>query len=204
MELYIKLGLCFIPLAAVLCFSIFKITSFRLSFAAWAAASGFAALVPIIALQYAVKRFFPLSAVSLGAAFFNALLFNGLIEEGVKTLFLFLIPAKNATKAAFTAAALIAGTTVGSFEALVYGIAGVHYSVLRLFTAVILHALCAGLSSVFVYSTKTARRRIAPLLSAVVCHGVYNFFAGFNGFLWYFSLSALLFALIRLRFFYTD
>lgn len=216
MELYIKLGLSFLPLVPLLYAAAVKVSGFRLNHALWAAAAGFAALVPIIGLQLISERFLPFNASSLWAVFFGTLLFNGLIEEGAKAFFLFLIPLKNLPRSVSLTAALIAGTTVGSFEALIYCIAGTNYSVLRLCTAVILHSLCAGLSCFFVLSLKEAKEqkkqntvhkyrvRLMPFFTAVFCHGIYNFFAGFTGFLWYFSLFALLFALIRVRFYYGD
>ena len=217
MELYIKLGLSFLPLVVLLYVSAVKVSGFRLYHALWAGAAGFAALVPVIALQFISERIFPFNASSLWAVFFGTLLLNGLIEEGSKAFFLFLIPLKHLPRSVSLAAALIAGTTAGAFEALVYCIADTNYSILRLCTALVLHALCAGLSCFFVLSVKEAREknkqstarahyrvRLMPFFTAVFCHGIYNFFAGFTGFLWYFSLFALLFALIRVRFYYTD
>ena len=218
MELYIKLGLSFLPLALLLYISAVKVSGFRLNHALWAAAAGFAALVPVIGLQFISERFLPFSASSLWTVFFGTLVFNGVTEESSKALFLFLIPLKNMPRSVSLAAALIAGTTVGSFEALVYCIADTNYSILRLCTALVLHALCAGLSCFFVLSVKEAKEknkqrsdsahkyrvRLMPFFTAVFCHGIYNFFAGFSGFVWYFSLFALLFALIRVRFYYAD
>lgn len=218
MELYIKLGLSFLPLVLLLYVSAVKVSDFRLAHALWAGAAGFAALVPVIVLQFISERFFSFNISSLWAVFFGTLLFNGLIEEGAKAFFLFLVPIKDGSRALSLTSALIAGTTVGSFEALVYCITDTNYSVLRLCTALILHALCAGLSVFSVVSVKKAREknrrsadsayryrvRLMPFFTAVFCHGIYNFFAGFTGFLWYFSLCALLFALIRVRFYYAE
>ena len=123
-------------------------------------------------------------------------------------IFLFFLPAKKIKLPVFIACAVIAGGTVGSFEAVMYFVAGTHYSALRLCTAAVLHALCAGLSGIFVWTAKNKTRKrkaqFAAFCAAVFCHGIYNFFAGFNGFLWWFSLAALLFALIQLRSFYTE
>ncbi|WP_428770042.1 PrsW family glutamic-type intramembrane protease [Treponema sp. HNW] len=216
MELYIKLGLSFLPLVPLLYAAAVKVSGFRLNHILWAGAAGFAALVPIIGLQFISERFFSFNASSLWAVFFGALLFNGVIEEGSKAFFLFLVPIKDGSRAVGLTSALIAGTTVGSFETLIYCIAGTNYSILRLCTAVILHSLCAGLSYFFVLSVKESKEkkqqgsaqgyrvRLMPFFTAVFCHGIYNFFAGFSGFLWSFSVFALLFALIRVRFYYGE
>ncbi|MGI5172844.1 PrsW family intramembrane metalloprotease [Treponema sp. OMZ 840] len=204
MELYITLILCFLPLAAGILFSLLKVPSFGPVQAVWAVAAGFASLVPIILIQFVIKRNFDFAPTSLAAVFISALVFNGFIEETAKAAFLFLLPVKTAHPSSFFASALIAGTAVGSFEALIYCIAGTNYSVIRLFTAVVLHALCSALSCIFIRTKLQGAPRIAAFVSAVFCHGIYNFFAGFTGFLWWFSVLAIFFALIRLRYYYTD
>ena len=204
MILYITLALCFLPLLAGIVFSAVKVPSFKFSYSVWAVGAGFAALVPIIVIQFVIRRFFNFSPASLAAVFLSALLFNGLIEESAKALFLFLLPVKAVPISAFTASALIAGTALGSFEALVYCIAGTNYSPLRLITAVVLHALCSGLSGIFVWTLKNEKARKAAFVSALFCHGLYNFFASFGGFVWWFSIAVLLFAAVRLRYYYTD
>ncbi|WP_314743203.1 PrsW family glutamic-type intramembrane protease [Treponema lecithinolyticum] len=208
MKMYITLALCFAPLIVEIVFSLIKISSFRLSQAGWAVAAGFAAIVPIIIVQYILQQTDWFSVSSMPSLLAEALIFNGLIEEAVKMLFLFFLPAKKIKLPVFIACAVIAGGTVGSFEAVMYFVAGTHYSALRLCTAAVLHALCAGLSGVFVWTAKNKTRKrkaqFAAFCAAVFCHGIYNFFAGFNGFLWWFSLAALLFALIQLRSFYTE
>ncbi|MFC2420400.1 MAG: PrsW family glutamic-type intramembrane protease [Treponema maltophilum] len=204
MILYVTLAMCFLPLLAGIVFSAVKVPSFKLSYSVWAVGAGFAALVPIIVIQFVIRRFFNFSPASLAAIFLSALLFNGLIEETVKAVFLFLLPVKAVPLSAFTASAIIAGTAVGSFEALVYCIAGTNYSPVRLITAVVLHALCSALSGIFVWTRKNGKARAAALVSATVCHGLYDFFASFNGLVWWFSIAVLLFAAVRLRYYYTD
>lgn len=204
MILYVTLAMCFLPLLAGIVFWAVKVPSFKLSYSVWAVGAGFAALVPIIVIQFVIRRFFNFSPASLAAVFLSALLFNGLIEETVKAVFLFLLPVKAVPLSAFTAAAIIAGTAVGSFEALVYCIAGTNYSLVRLITAVVLHALCSGLSGIFVWTRKNGKARAAALVSATVCHGLYDFFASFNGLIWWLSIAVLLFAAVRLRYYYTD
>ena len=68
-------------------------------------------------------------------------------------------------------------------------------------TAVVLHALCAGLSGIFVWSVKQKKRNILPYAFAVIFHGLYNYFAGFkmNVPFFYFSFAVLAFALIECR-----
>ena len=204
MILYVTLAMCFLPLLAGIVFSAVKVPSLKLSYSVWAVGAGFAALVPIIVIQFVIRRFFNFSPASLAAVFLSALLFNGLIEETVKAVFLFLLPVKAVPLSAFTASAIIAGTAVGSFEALVYCIAGTNYSPLRLITAVVLHALCSALSGIFVWTRKNGKARAAALVSSTVCHGLYDFFASFNGLVWWFSIAVLLFAAVRLRYYYTD
>jgi len=62
--------------------------------------------------------------------------------------------------------------------------------------------VCSGLGGLFVWSCKQKKCKIIILLAAIVIHGVYNFFAGFTGIFWWFSLAAIIFGLIQVRMFY--
>ena len=130
--MYITLALCFAPLIVEIVFSLIKISSFRLSQAGWAVAAGFAAIVPIIIVQYILQQTDWFSVSSMPSLLAEALIFNGLIEEAVKMLFLFFLPAKKIKLPVFIACAVIAGGTVGSFEYGMYFVAVTHYSGLRL------------------------------------------------------------------------
>ena len=99
MKMYITLALCFAPLIVEIVFSLIKISSFRLSQAGWAVAAGFAAIVPIIIVQYILQQTDWFSVSSMPSLLAEALIFNGLIEEAVKMLFLFFLPAKKIKKA---------------------------------------------------------------------------------------------------------
>ena len=43
---------------------------------------------------------------------------------------------------------------------------------------------------------------VMPFVLAVVLHGIYNFFAGFNGLFWWFSVVAILMAALECRIWY--
>ncbi len=94
MKMYITLALCFAPLIVEIVFSLIKISSFRLSQAGWAVAAGFAAIVPIIIVQYILQQTDWFSVSSMPSLLAEALIFNGLIEEAVKML----LPKKKSTQ----------------------------------------------------------------------------------------------------------
>ncbi|MCM1321345.1 MAG: PrsW family glutamic-type intramembrane protease [Bacteroides sp.] len=192
---------CFIPLvlAAVICLKAKKLKP-KLLFAA--VLTGLIAIIPAAAAQFAlgqlVMRFFAGS----GAAVF-LLIANGCTEECIRALILRgCLPSKQQTAAAFFAAACIAGLSFGSFEAVIYFIAGSQHIGLRLFTAVILHCSCSGLCGLFIWGQKTGSRRPFIFIQAAAIHSVYNFFASFSNFIWYFSIAAILFSVAQCSIFY--
>ena len=77
--MYITLALCFAPLIVEIVFSLIKISSFRLSQAGWAVAAGFAAIVPIIIVQYILQQTDWFSVSSMPSLLAEALIFNGFI-----------------------------------------------------------------------------------------------------------------------------
>jgi len=164
---------------------------------------GFVAIFLIILVRNAVKNVFLFLPTNLTGVLISTLLY-GLVEESVKMLLLFFLPGKKISCKVFLVISLIMGCAVGSFETVMYVITGLGSTFLRLFTAVILHIVCAGLSGLFVWSAKNKKRYLAAFVTAVFAHGIYNFFAGFTGVWWWFSIVTILFAILRCRAYYAD
>lgn len=204
MELYITLTVCFLPLIFAVVFAVLKVEGFKWSYVLGALAIGFGAIVVIIVVQTTVLSVNLFSVNSLRGVFVSALVLNGLIEESIKMVFLFFLPGKKMTCKVFFTVALLVGCAVGSLETVFYALNGSSDTVLRFFTAVVLHILTTGLSGLFVWSAKNGKIRISIFLTALFSHGIYNFFAGFTGIWWWFSIITILFVFVRCRVYYLD
>ncbi len=183
----LSIALCFIPLAAVFLGIALLAKDFKIRYGLFACALGLAAVIPIAVIQVLSQDFF--EAKTLGMVFIRALLFNGLIEESIKTLIFFLMPAKKLELKNFFHCAVLSGMALACFESLLYLISGYEHIGLRMGTAVIIHAVCGGLGGLFVYSVKAKQLRIFPFLYAVMLHGIYNYFAGLGRDTVYFYLA---------------
>ncbi|OJF77272.1 MAG: hypothetical protein BKP49_02040 [Treponema sp. CETP13] len=203
MHLFISIALCFIPLIVIILIASLLIKELSKKSVFAGILAGFGAIIPISIAQYFLEPLNSFLGNSLTSVFITALLFNGLIEEAIKMLFIFFIPGKNKRKSTFFAVALIAGCTFGCFEAVVYLIAGSTNISTRLFTAVLLHTFCAGLSGIYIWTLKNTKAMLSPFLLAVVLHGIYNFFAGFTNDFWWFSVITIVFAIMQCRIYYT-
>ena len=137
----------------------------------------------------------------MASLFFTTLICNGLIEESFKLLGLVILPAKKYTTFQFVHCSVIAGLALGAFEAVVYMFLGSGSILLRLLTALVIHAACGGLNGVFTHQVQTKNYFSLAFLYSILIHGIHNFFAGLPGNFWYFSLLVIAFALIRLKFY---
>ena len=199
MDLIIDLSFCFLPLVIFILILLITKQDIKLSFSTAAVLLGLAPLIPAAVLQLVIPQ---LEYSSLLMVLISTLLYNGLIEEGMKAGFLFLFPSSKVSYKQFFIYSLLAGLCFGCFEAVIYVVSGSHNIELRFITAVVIHTVCSGLGGLFVWSCKQKKCKIIILLAAIVIHGVYNFFAGFTGIFWWFSLAAIIFDLIQVRMFY--
>ena len=157
----IPIALSFIPLVAVyLCFALLV--------------KDFKKLVGILSCLLGLLAFIPIMGIDLikdkiidGSQFSQLVKFLGLalVEEGVKMLLLFFIPSKKTAQGAFFAYSVLLGMTLGCFETLLY-IAVLHAK-LR-WPAILVHAICAGLSGIFVYSVKKKNVLITSFTSSLL------------------------------------
>ncbi|MBP5746859.1 MAG: PrsW family intramembrane metalloprotease [Treponema sp.] len=191
MNIYASIAMTFIPLVTVyICFLLLG-KDFNKVHGAAACLCGLLALLPIELLLIIIHTWHPFASVNLPGRLIKGLLINGIIEESAKMAFLFLLPAKKSKLSAFFSYAVLCGLTLGCLETLIYLIYGNRSITLRLFTAVVMHTFCAGLSGLFVFSIK-CRAQLKdksflwlPFLLAVLFHGLYNYYAGIYGALHY-------------------
>ena len=197
MNIYASIAMTFIPLVTVyICFLLLG-KDFNKVHGAAACLCGLMALLPIELLLIIIHTWHPFASVNLPGRLIKGLLINGIIEESAKMAFLFLLPAKKSKLSAFFSYAVLCGLTLGCLETLIYLIYGNRSITLRLFTAVVMHTFCAGLSGLFVYCIKR-RQELAdksllwlPFALAVLFHGLYNYFAGIYGTLHYFAYTVI-------------
>lgn len=204
MNLYLSIGLCFTPLIIIIIITNLLVPDLKNKTILVAIIAGIGAIIPVALAQFFLFSFQPSTNKTLLTVLISALLFNGLIEETIKMLFISFIPSKTKSFSSFFVAALIAGCSFGCFEAIVYLIAEPKSINIRLFTAVILHIFCAGLSGIFVWSAKNHNGLLRSFLTAILLHGIYNFFAGFSTNFWWFSIVAILLSGFQCRVYYVQ
>ena len=202
--------LCFVPL--IFAFLIFAAGfKLKLTHLLIAVLLGLVAVLPISFIQYFMPALpgLPISAVV--RALLKSLLLYGLVEEAIKTLALLPVPHKNESRLNFLLLAFTAGLSLGCFESVVYyfdhlQIANSRGATLlygqiavRIFTSDIIHMMCTGLCGLFLFSCRNKPRHISCLITAVILHGVYDFFAGFSGNLRWFSVAVVLMAIAECR-----
>ena len=215
MQFYAFLALCFIPLVAAFVVCVLVVPGLKIRYALLSCVLSLAAIMPIAFVQYVVLAIPVFTAETFGSLLVTAVVFNGLIEETVKMLFLALVPQKKQTLAAFFSCCLLFGLTLGGFESVIYLVkriqeidmrqdvaAAFRLLLTRTGTAVLIHTFCAGLSGLYLWLFRHHRNNVMPFVWAALLHGIYNFFAAFSmGYRW-FSVAAIAFALLECRIWY--
>lgn len=213
MNLYAVLGISFIP--AILFFALSKILnrSFKFQHGILVCVLGIVTIFPASFIQFFLLKLELFNRTTFVSAMITAVVFNGLIEETVKMLFLCALSQKKQTLSAFFCCSIIYGLCAGGFESVVYIIRKFQEITLvsgpeiitnllikRIFCAQAVHAFCAGLSGLYLWNFRHFKsKNIAPFVFAVLLHGIYNFFAGFtSGFRWL-SFVAIIFAAVECR-----
>lgn len=158
---------------------------------------GLLTIVPITCLQYFLHRTIFFDELNLSHRFLSALFLNGIVEETLKMLFIYFIPCKNKSLKSFILTAILFGLSLGCFETVIYYITGTIHIGLRLFTSVIIHSLCSCLLGIFVWAASNNEKLIKPFFTAIITHGLYNFFANFSGFFWWFSIFVIFYTGIQ-------
>lgn len=201
--------LCFLPLIfLVVIFSVTK--KLRLSHQVLAVVLGLAAVIPISLIQFFIPDFSGFFRSPVLSSILKCLLLYGLIEECLKAAFILPLPRKNCTCFQFLLLSFVFGLALGCFESVVYffdhlqkawsrGAQLLFFPIfLRIFTADVIHLACAGLGGLFVWSCRT-KSRPSILITAVLIHGFYDFFAGFTSPLRWFSAAVILLAVAECR-----
>ena len=214
--------LCFVPL--LFAFWIFTfIFKLKISHQLLAMLLGLAIVFPMSVIQYVVPTTNVFQNMPIVGTMLKSLLIYGLIEELFKTIVLVPVLSTKSIKEDYSALQMLflsflLGLSLGCFESLVYlfdrlQIANnrgaqvlYHLVFLRIFTTDLIHMACAGLCGLFVISKRYNNQKLknSYLFLAILLHGIYDFFAGFQNNLKYFSFLVVLLAIIECRVKYTS
>ena len=208
MNVYAPIILCFVPFVTM--FALFTILVPKISVVKELVASlaGLLALIPITLAQFMIPGMRLFGQSSAGGILLYSIVFLGLVEECFKALLLFIVGAKEEKLSCWFCYSLLAGMIFGCFESVIYfflNIQTIGHGVtlnliyLRMFTAVLVHTLCAGLGGFTVYYFKNIRRNVWPLLNAVLIHGLYDYFVSFDTYVKFFCIIVILSAAIKCR-----
>ena len=214
--------LCFVPLLFAFCLFTF-VFKLKISHQLLAILLGLAIVFPISVIQYVVPTTNVFQNMPIVGTMLKSLLIYGLVEELFKTIVLVPVLSTKSIKEEYSALQLLflsflLGLSLACFESLVYlfdrlQIANnkgaqllYHHIFLRIFTSDLIHMSCAGLCGLFVISKRynNNKSKISYLFLAILLHGIYDFFAGFQNNLKYFSYFVVLLALIECRVKYTS
>ncbi len=213
MNVYAVLALCFIPFLAAFIIADIIIPGIKIRHELWATVLALFSVLPIIFIQFALHDIPIFNSSTLLGILITALFFNGFIEELLKTPFILLFPSKKLTLPVFFTLGIIFGLAFGCFESGIYFLQNLQktragaellYAQIfeRMFSAVIIHALCTGLSSLYIWSLKNKHLHIVPLFWAIILHGLYNFFTESSGPYNFLAIITILFALTECRLWY--
>ena len=215
LNVYAPMLLCLVPLVTTFLLLAILVPGISVLREFLAVLAGLLAFVPIVILQFLFLnlRIEMLMRANLFLSIIHSLVFFGLIEEGVKAASLLVLKSRGESLRNFFAYSILAGIALGCFESVVYLLTAVgtrpqvsaeflQMIFLRMATALVIHALCAGLGGLCIFYSKNIRRNFSPLVFAIVIHGIYDFFAANAYPLKYFSVAVILLAALECRIFY--
>ena len=215
MNLYALLGICFIPSALFFALALILNKDLKIKYCLVACVLALVTVLPTSMLQFYVLSLPIFTAYTFASLMITAILFNGLIEESMKMLFMCLIPQKNQVLGAFFCCVILYGLTVGGFESVIYIVKKfqeiqnqggkeivIHLLIDRIFSAQAIHVFAAGLSGLYIWNFRNQHKNPMPFIYAVLLHGIYNFFASFTSIYHWLAIVAILFAAVECRIFY--
>lgn len=217
MNLYALLGISFIPAILFLALALIINKNLKICYCVWAGVLGLITVLPTSFIQYYVLSLPIFTASTFASVMVTAILFNGLIEEGMKMLFMCFIPQKKQILSAFFCCAVLYGLVVGGFESVVYIVKKfqevqlqsgkeivVQLLLKRIFSAQAIHVFAAALTALYIWNFRHHKKNIIPFVYAVLLHGIYNFFVSFDSVYRWLAVVAILFTAVETRIFYVS
>ena len=202
--------ICFIPLIAAFFIFLFGF-KIKAGYLVLAILMGLIAVLPISIIQFYLPSLNILMEMPVLRAFLISLLLYGLVEECLKCVFILPLPKKNLSAFEFLLLAFTMGLALGCFESVVYYLDHLQMAnnrnatllygsiFLRIFSSDLIHLTCTGLCGLFVYSVRNKMTKASCLIFAIILHGIYDFFAGFQNGLRWFAAIAILLAIVETR-----
>ncbi|MCR5289519.1 MAG: PrsW family intramembrane metalloprotease [Treponema sp.] len=215
MNIYVPILVCFSFFILVFILLALRVPGLKVSHQLVATLFGLLSVFPIAFLEYIILSLPVFTSHTYMSVIVTALIFNGLVEETLKMVFMLPLPHKTIKLPAFFSLCLLSGLIIGSFESVIYFLhhiqtAGINivesaYTLIltRMGTSVLIHAFCSALSGLYIWSYHNKQTHIAPFVHAVLLHGLYDFFAAFSTNYRYFAFAVLLFAIVQCRTTYT-
>jgi len=212
---YLGIALCFVPL--IFCCILFPIAfKTKVVHELVAILLGLAAVFPISVIQYFLPSLPILQNMPVLHALLKSILIYGLVEELIKMFLIIPLPHKNLSPLNCLLLAFVMGLTVGCFESGVYYFDHLQIAsskgaellygqiFLRIFTSVVIHMICTGLSGLFIFSCRNKPKKFSIFIFAVFVHSFYDFFAGFQNNLRWFAIPVILLGIVECRIMYTN
>ena len=215
MSLILPLILCFLPLIAGVLIFVLAFKS-KISHIFISILLGLVAVFPISFIQFFIPDFTFLSSSPILKTLLQSLILYGLTEEILKTLLIWPIPKKDKSVFDFLLLAFTFGLSLGCFESVVYYLDHLQMAnnrgatllfgtiFARIFSSDIIHMTCSGLCGLFIFSIKEKQPRLSCLFSAIFLHSFYDFFAGFQNNLHWFSIFVILLSIVECRIKYSS
>ena len=120
MNLYALLGISFIPAALFFALAVILNKNLKIRYCLLSGILALCTVIPTSLIQFYVLSLPIFTAYTFASVMITAILFNGLIEEAMKMLFLCLIPQKKQVLSAFFCCVILYGLVVGGFESVIY------------------------------------------------------------------------------------
>ena len=197
MSIWASVALSLIPAIAIFLSILFFIKEFKYFFAIFCCFAGALAFTCNKILLLAASALFP-ETINTLIFFLECLIAAGILQEGLKTLFLFIFPVKNIKLLDYMAYSALCGLSAGSVEMFLY-IRLLNVFKWSFLAFYIIQSMCAMLDGLTVYSYNKKKKQILPFIFAVLFHGMYNYFTSFADFRSYFAIFVALLAVIEVK-----
>ncbi len=176
MNLYALLGISFIPAALFFALALILNKDLKIKYCLLSCLLALLTVIPTSLIQFYILSLPIFTAYTFASVMITAILFNGLIEESMKMLFMCLIPQKKLILSTFFCCVILYGLTVGGFESVIYiikkfqeiqGQTGkeivIQLLIDRIFTAQAIHVFCAGLSCLYIWNFRRHKKNMMPV-----------------------------------------
>ena len=201
MNIIVNILVNFLPILVISLIYCLKIKQIKWYMPILSILIGLFAVFPATFIQLLFPEMF-FAKQTLLTLLFSSLVYIALVEEVCKTVCLFLVPNKNLSITSFFALSFLVGYSFGSFENIIYIFKGMTNPILRMLTSCVIHSVCTGTAAFFVWFLRKKKFHLTLILTPIFVHGLYDFFAGFPGKFWLFSIIVIFYGIFQCSVFY--